>query len=205
MTSTYDQPERIPDQLGGQVVSEREPRADARRNRDRLLTAASRLFVEQGPEASYIDIAKAAGVGVGTVYRHFPARDELIEAAYRSELDTVIDAAAELLRSLPPEQALRTWMDRFIDYMTTRIGMSEAIRAVVVAGGTPFAHSRERLDVALEILLGATANAGVTRHEVLADDVLLSLSGIAMAAGAPDQREQAGRMVDLLFAGLRTR
>jgi len=181
----------------------REERADARRNREHLLTTASRLFTERGPDVPYLDIAKAAGVGVGTVYRHFPARGELVEAAYRTELDAVVDVAAELLASLPPEQALRAWMDRFVDYMTTRIGMGEAIRAVVAAGGNAFAHSRERLDVALEILLGATARAGITRADILANDVLMSLSGIAMAAGGPGGREQAGRMLDLLFAGLR--
>jgi AcrR family transcriptional regulator len=181
----------------------RGPRADAQRNRARLLAAASRLFVERGPDVPYIDIAKAAEVGVGTIYRHFPTREELIEAAYRSELDAVCDAAGQLLASLPPEQALRTWMDRFIDYMATKIGLSDAIRAVVVAGGNPYAHSRDRLDEALETLLSATNAIGSTRTEVDADDVLMSLSGIAMAAGAPEQREQAERMIDLLFEGLR--
>jgi AcrR family transcriptional regulator len=188
------------------LVSEatrRKPRADGQRNRARLLEVASKMFVERGPDAPYIDIAKEAGVGVGTIYRHFPTREELIEAAYRSELDAVCDAASDLLESLPPEQALRTWMDRFIDYMTTKIGLREAIQAVVAAGGNPFVHSRERLDDALGELLAATSAAGQTRAEVDADDVLMSLSGIAMAAGDPEQREQAGRMIDLLFEGLR--
>lgn len=94
-------------------------------------------------------------------------------------------------------------MDRFIDYMTTKIGLGDAIRAVVAAGGNPFAHSRERLDTALGALLAATAAAGLTRPEVDADDVVMSLSGIAMVAGDPQQREQAARMIDLLFQGLR--
>ncbi|MFJ9760186.1 TetR/AcrR family transcriptional regulator [Streptomyces sp. NPDC101149] len=178
-------------------------RADARRNRERLLASASRLFVERGPEVPYVEIAKDAGVGVGTIYRHFPTREALIEAAYRSELDAVCDAASELARTLPPERALRTWMDRFIDYMTTKIGMSDAIRAVVSVGGNPYAQSRDRLDAALEILVGATTEAGCTRTGINVDDVLMTLSGIAMAAGEPEQREQAGRMLDLLFAGLR--
>jgi AcrR family transcriptional regulator len=183
--------------------AERGPRADALRNRARLLAAASRLFVERGPDVPYTDIAKEAEVGVGTIYRHFPTREELIEAAYRSELDAVCDAARELLRTLVPEQALRAWMDRFIDYMTTKIGLSDAIRAVVMAGGNPYAQSRDRLDTALETLLAATNASGSTRAEVNADDVLMSLSGIAMAAGAPEQREQAERMIDLLFEGIR--
>jgi AcrR family transcriptional regulator len=178
-------------------------RADARRNRDRLLASASRLFVERGPDVTFVEIAQDAGVGVGTVYRHFPTREALIEAAYRSELDAVCDAAPELVRTLPAEQALRTWMDRFIDYMTTKIGMSDAIRAVISSGSDPYAHSRERLDAALEVLVGATTEAGVTRPGVNVDDVLMSLSGIAMAAGEPAQREQAGRMLDMLLDGIR--
>lgn len=178
-------------------------RADAQRNRDRLLASASRLFVERGPDVTFVEIAKDAGVGVGTVYRHFPTREALIEAAYRSELDAVCDAAPELVRTLPAEQALRTWMDRFVDYMTTKIGMSDAIRAVISSGANPYAHSRERLDSALEVLFEATTKAGVTRSGVNVDDVLMILSGIAMAAGEPAQREQAGRMLDLLLDGVR--
>jgi AcrR family transcriptional regulator len=204
-------PESVPNGVsaqrpGGRAVREatgRGPRADARRNRERLLASASRLFVERGPEVPYVEIAREAGVGVGTIYRHFPTREALIEAAYRSELDAVCDAAAELVRTLPAEKALRTWMDRFIDYMTTKIGMGEAIRAVVSAGGNPYAHSRERLDAALGILVGATTEARCTRTGINVDDVLMTLSGIAMAASKPDQRAQAGRMLDLLFEGLR--
>jgi AcrR family transcriptional regulator len=181
----------------------RAPRSDARRNRERLLASASRLFAERGPDVPFTEIARDAGVGVGTVYRHFPTRESLIEAAYRSELDAVCDAAAELARTLGAGQALRAWMDRFVDYMTTKLGMSEAIRAVISAGGDPYAHSRERLDDALGALLQAAAAAGQTRPGIDADDVLMTLSGIAMATGQPDQRAQAGRMLDLLFEGLR--
>jgi AcrR family transcriptional regulator len=181
----------------------RAPRSDAQRNRARLLATASRLFAERGPDVPFTEIARDAGVGVGTIYRHFPTRDALIEAAYRSELDTVCDVAVEFARTLPAGNALRAWMDRFIDYMTTKIGMSEAIRAVISAGGDPYAHSRERLDEALGALLQAATEAGQTRPGINADDVLMTLSGIAMAAGRPDQREQAGRMLDLLFEGLR--
>jgi AcrR family transcriptional regulator len=172
------------------------------RNRTRLLAAATELFVERGPDVPYTEIAKAAKVGVGTIYRHFPTREELIEAAYRSELDAVCDAAGELLASHPPEEALRTWMDRFMDYMTTKLGLSDAIRAVLASGGNPFGQSREKLNVALGSLLDAAVAAGVTRPEVSADDLLMTLSGLAMAAGAPDQRDQLRRMVNLVFEGL---
>jgi AcrR family transcriptional regulator len=185
------------------ATSGRAPRSDARRNRERLLASASRLFAERGPDVPFTEIAKDADVGVGTVYRHFPTREALIEAAYRSELDAVCGAAAEFVRRLPAGQALRVWMDRFVDYMTTKIGMSEAIRALISAGGDPYAHSRERLDDALGLLIRAATEAGQTRPGINADDVLMTLSGIAMAAGQPSQRAQAGRMLDLLFEGLR--
>ena len=180
-------------------------RADARRNRDRLLASASRLFVEQGLDATVDMIAKDAGVGMGTLYRHFPTREALIEAAYRTQLDAVCDAAAELVESVGAEEALRTWMDRFLDYVTTKMGMKDALHAVISSGGNPFAHSRQRLLDALATLLAATGGAGVTRTDVSTEDVLLSLSGVALAAGAPERREQAGRMLDLLLDGLRYR
>jgi AcrR family transcriptional regulator len=177
-------------------------RADGRRNRELVLGVASRLFVENGPDVPFTEIAKKAGVGVGTVYRHFPTREELISAAYASELDAVCQAAAELLGQMPPAAALRAWMGRFIDYMTMKIGLTAAIQSVVAAGGNPYARSRERLDKALGALLAAMVATGEARPEVLADDVLMTLSGIAMAAGTPEQRDQAERMVDLLVAGI---
>jgi AcrR family transcriptional regulator len=179
-------------------------RADARRNREVLLESATRLFAEDG-DTTVRDVARDAGVGVGTLYRHFPTREALIEAAYRKELDAVCDAAVDLQAQLPPEEALRAWMQRFLDYMTTKIGMADALRAVISSGADPYAHSRDRLDAALGTLLSSAAAAGATREGIPADDVLLSLSGIALAAGRPEQREQALRMLELLIAGLRRR
>jgi AcrR family transcriptional regulator len=185
------------------VTGDRPLRADAQRNRDLLLASAVRLFSENGLDATLDAIAKDAGVGIGTLYRHFPTREALIEAAYRNELAVVCDAAPDLLASLPPEEATRAWMDRFIDYMTTKFGMAEALRAVIASGGNPYAHSRGRLVSSIEALLEATAAVGAIRTDVEADDVLVSLSGVALAAGAPSQRDQAGRLLDLLMDGLR--
>ncbi|PBC52078.1 TetR family transcriptional regulator [Rhodococcus sp. ACS1] len=185
-------------------TTQRRPRADGQRNRARLLEVALHLFVERGPDVPFTELAKEAGVGVGTVYRHFPTREALIEAAYRSELDAVCAAAGELLEQVPPRDALRIWMDRFVDYWATKIGLAEAIRAVVAAGGNPFAQSRERLNDAVGALLSATAAAGVTRSEVEPDDVVVSLSGIAMIASVLD-RDQLGRVLDLLYEGIRIR
>jgi AcrR family transcriptional regulator len=182
-----------------------ELRADGRRNRELVLRVASQLFVENGPDVPFTEIAKKAGVGVGTVYRHFPTREELISAAYASELDAVCAAAGELLDQMPPAAALRDWMGRFVDFMTVKIGMTAAIRVVVAAGGKPNVRGRERLDEALGALLAAAVADGSARPGVQADDVLVTLGGIAMAAGAPEQRDQAGRMVDLLIAGILVR
>jgi AcrR family transcriptional regulator len=180
-------------------------RADAQRNRDRLLEAAVRAFSQDRPDVTLDAIAKDAGVGIGTLYRHFPTREALVEAAYRSELDRLCDATAGLLRDLPPDQALRAWMDRFVDYMTTKRGMADALRAVIASGGNPFAHSRDRLIAAITTLLTRAAASGTVRPDVEPADVLTSLSGVSLAAGEPAQRDQAGRVLDLLMDGLRYR
>jgi AcrR family transcriptional regulator len=180
-------------------------RADALRNRDRLLDAAVRAFSQEGPEITLDAIARDAGVGIGTLYRHFPTREALVEAAYRNELAKLGDSAAELLRDLPPDEATRVWMDRFIDYLSTKRGMADALRLVIATGANPFAQSRDRLLAAITLLLEAGAAAGAVRADVAPADVLAGLSGVSLAAGGPDQREQARRLLDLLMDGLRYR
>jgi AcrR family transcriptional regulator len=183
-------------------VETRPLRADARRNRDRLLAVAVRAFSQDGPDVPLDAIAREAGVGIGTLYRHFPTREALVEAAYRTELDRLCDAAPALLAELPPEQALRAWMDRFVDYMTTKRGMADALKALIASGGNPYAHSRDRMLAAVESLLAAGATAGTLRDDVTAADVLAGLSGVTLAA---HQRDQAGRLLDLLLDALRPR
>ncbi|WP_246273530.1 TetR/AcrR family transcriptional regulator [Phytohabitans houttuyneae] len=182
---------------GGSTV-----RADAQRNRERLLDAAVRAFSHDGPDATLDAIAKDAGVGIGTLYRHFPTREALIEAAYRNELARLCDSVDELLAAQPPDAALRTWMDRFVDYMATKRGMSDALRVVVASGVNPYAQSRDRLTTAITTLLEAGVAAGTIRPDAQPGDVLIGLSGVSMAAG---EREQAGRLLDLLVDGLRYR
>jgi AcrR family transcriptional regulator len=192
----------------GGTVAATEPRplrADAQRNRDRLLVVAARAFSEDGPEVTLDSIAKDAGVGIGTLYRHFPTREALVEATYRNELARLCDAADDLLRTMPPDHATRQWMDGFIGYMTTKCGMADALRAVVASGGDPFAESLGRLLGAITTLLEAGAAAGTIRADVRPGDVLASLSGVSLTAGQPAQREQASRMLDLLMDGLRYR
>ncbi|MGW4652498.1 TetR/AcrR family transcriptional regulator [Kitasatospora sp. NPDC004289] len=178
-------------------------RADARRNRERILEAAVRAFAEQGPDVPLDAIAKAAGVGSGTLYRHFPRREELVEAAYRNELARVCDSAAELLDAYPPDRAMRLWMDGFIAYLTAKQGMADALRAAVASGADPFAETLERLGGAIDSLLRAGAEAGLLRSDVEAFDVGLSLTGVAQLTGTPGQAERVGRLLDLLLDGLR--
>jgi AcrR family transcriptional regulator len=180
-------------------------RADAQRNRERLLASAVRAFSEGGPDVTLEAIAKEAGVGIGTLYRHFPTREALIEAAYRNELGRLCDAAAQLHESLPADAALREWMDRFLDYLRTKRGMADALHAVIASGANPFTESRARMVTATAELLDAGAAAGAIRKDVQPEDVMASLSGISLAAGAPEQQEQAERLLDLLMDGLRHR
>jgi AcrR family transcriptional regulator len=177
-------------------------RADAQRNRDRLLEVAVRVFSQAGPDVTLEAIAKEAGVGIGTLYRHFPTREALVDAAYRNELARLCDSVDDLLHAMSPDKALRAWMDRFVDYMTTKRGMGDALRALIASGGDPFSQSRVQLTAAVTTLLRAGSAAGVLRADVQPDDVLLSLSGVSLATADPAQREQAGRMLDLLMDGL---
>ncbi len=180
-------------------------RADAQRNRDKLLDAAVRAFSRGGPEVTLEAIARDAGVGIGTLYRHFPTREALVEAAYRSELARLCDVVPELLAAEPPDQAMRIWMDRFVDYMTTKHGMADALRAVIASGGNPFAESRDRLLAAVTALLEAGVAAGTLRSDIAPSDVLTSLSGISMVTANQAQPDQARRILDLLVDGLRYR
>ncbi|MEK2475794.1 TetR/AcrR family transcriptional regulator [Streptomyces noursei] len=178
-------------------------RADARRNRERILEAAVRAFSDRGADVPIDAIAKAAGVGSATLYRHFPTREALIEAAYRNELARVCDSAAELLADNPPDEAMRLWMDRFIDYLATKQGMADALRAAVASGADPFAESLDKLSTAIGTLLHAGTEAGLLRSDIEPIDVGLSLSGIALVTSSPAQRGRAGRLLDLLLDGLR--
>ena len=186
-------------------MTERPLRADARRNRERLLEVAVRSFSLDGPDVPLESIAKAAGVGIGTLYRHFPTREALVEAAYRNELDRLCSAVPGLLAEQAPDQALRAWMDLFVDYMVTKRGMADALRAVIASGGNPFAHSRDMLLSAIGRLAEAGVTAGSIRPDVPAEDIFAGLTGVTLTVGDPARRDQARRLLDLLMDGLRHR
>jgi AcrR family transcriptional regulator len=174
-------------------------RTDAHRNRQRLIEVARVAFASDS-KPSLEAIARDASVGIGTLYRHFPTREALVEAVYQAELSRLCDQAGELLAQLTPDVALRTWMDRFADYVSAKREMADALRAVFGSGAITSSSTRERLSGAIRPILEAGAASGTFRPEVDSLDVVASIAGIFVTAASPDQ---AGRMLDLLMAGLR--
>jgi AcrR family transcriptional regulator len=154
-------------------------RADAQRNRERLVEAARRAFASGEHKATLEGIARDAGVGIGTLYRHFPTREALVEAVYRAELARLCDSAAELLADLEPDAALRAWMDRFAGYVAAKRDMADTLRVIVAAGTITSSQARERLAASVQVLLDAGVAAGTLRDDVLAQDVVVSLAGRA--------------------------
>ncbi|WP_158862487.1 TetR/AcrR family transcriptional regulator [Leifsonia sp. AG29] len=177
-------------------------RSDAQANQERLLEVAAAAFAADGPEASLKAIAGEAGVGIGTLYRRFPTREDLIEAVYRTETDRLAAAAAELLEDREPTAALREWMEAFVDYMLTKQGMSDALPAILAAHDGLRAHSREALEGAVATLIDTGRATGGLRPDVDSSDVLMALGGIAMVTRHEDQRELASRLIELLIDGL---
>ena len=177
-------------------------RADARRNRERLLEVAAAAFsAADGSQVSLEAIARDAGVGIGTLYRHFPSRDLLVEAVYRAELAEVAAAADQLLARYPPKAALRRWMDRYASFVAAKRGMADSLRTMVESGAVQINQMHARIVAAVDLLLQAGAADGSLRSDVAADDVVSSLIGIFITSRSPDQ---TGRMLDLLVAGVAT-
>ena len=179
-------------------------RADARRNRDKLLLAAVELFADAGEDVALEAIAERAGVGIGTLYRHFPTREALAEAAYRNEVRRLCDAAAELLANGPPDAALAEWMDRFVNYVAAKRSMANMLQSVIASSDSAlYADARLQMVGAITMLLDAAERAGSIRADVEPEDVLRLMSGIWLVADGEDWSERAGRLLALLMDGLR--
>ncbi|MCU1392811.1 MAG: TetR/AcrR family transcriptional regulator [Ilumatobacteraceae bacterium] len=185
-----------------QPKTEKPMRADARRNRELLLAAAVELF-NAGDDVTLEAVARRAGVGIGTLYRHFPTRDDLVEAAYRNEVAQLHDSVAELLESKSPTEALAEWMHRYIDYAATKNGMRDALQSVVASNSELFAETRRRMTASIGALLAAGAAAGTMRADVEAEDVLFATGGIWQIAADERWRERAERVIDLIVSGVR--
>ena len=182
----------------------RKPRADARRNRDSLLEAAKAAFAEVGAEASLDEIARRAGVGIGTLYRHFPTRDAVVEAVYRREVQQLADAAPRLVESLPPAEALRAWMRLFIDYIAAKKVIAPALKSSVGGGSAVYADSSVRINEAMALLVERARARGDIRPNADSADLLRALVGFAYVNSAPDWEASARRLIDLLIDGLRS-
>jgi len=189
----------------GKAATARKPRADAQRNRIRLLETAKAAFAEKGPGASLDEIARTAGVGAGTLYRHFPTRDALIEAVYRNETEQLVAAATRLAETHSPTGALREWLLLFVDYMATKHGMSEALNSIVGGPSELYSVSAEQMKRAIAKLIDRAVASGDIRLDNDPLDLLRALAGVANMSAGPDGKQAAKRMVDILIAGIRAR
>jgi AcrR family transcriptional regulator len=179
-------------------------RADARRNREKLIEAAAPAFAEHGTAASLEEIARRAGVGIGTLYRHFPTREHLVEVVYGREVEQLIEAADELAKREAPDVALEQWMLRFVGYIAAKRGMAESLRQLYASNSTLFAKASGAVPQTLQRLVESAAEAGLIRQDIQSADLLQALSGLYSAPDTPDWRERSRRLVGLLMDGLRT-
>ncbi len=158
-------------------------------------------FSTNGANASVKDIARAAGVGIGTLYRRFPSKELLIEATYRHEVQDLCDAAPELSASRPPEEALRAWMELFLDFMAAKQGMADALR-VVLTDENERLNTRTQLAEAISHLLAGAAGKSPSRPRTTADDVLMALGGISLITANERRSDLAARLIELLLHGI---
>ena len=185
------------------ATESRRPRADATRNREQLLDVATRLFASAGTEPSMRAIANEAGVGIATLYRHFPTRESLVDAVYQDQVSRLTVGAHELLVQFDPPAALRRWMDLFGEWIATKNGMLDTLLAMVESGEIAHAHTRTELLAAIDNILEAGRTTGQLRTDVPAEDIAAALIGIFTVASSPDHTGLAARLLDLLMDGLR--
>src|SRR4051794_36088511 len=177
----------------------RAPRADACRNRDRLLEVASAAFARDGVEASLERIAKDAGVGIGTLYRHFPNRDALMEAVYRHNVDQLLVDADELAENKPPVEALDEFMQRFVAYVATKKGLATHLKTVLGSDSDLFTSSQQRLNATVGRLVDAAIASGSIRPDADAGDLVRALAGVCMTTDMTQSQEQPCRIAHLLL------
>ena len=181
----------------------RKPRADGERNRERLMEAAKAGFAETGPDVSLEEVARRAGVGIGTLYRHFPTRDALIAAVYRRELGSFAEAGDRLSATLSPGEALHAWMRLFVDYIATKKVIAAAV-ATMVGGATElYASSGTRITDSMSAMVERAAASGDIRPDVDPGDLLRALVGFTYGNSSPEWEASARRLIDILMDGLR--
>ena len=181
----------------------RKPRMDAQRNRERILEAAKEAFTHAGANASLDDIAKDAAVGAGTLYRHFPTRDALLEAVYRSEVEKLAAAERKFSATMPPVAALRAWMLLFVDYIAAKQIIAPALNSVMGGPSKLYEGSRAQIQGAIDALVRRAIQNGDIRKDLDPFDLLRALVGVSNVASTPDWKQSAKRLVDILILGSR--
>ncbi len=189
---------RQPSQSAG-----RKPRTDAQRNRERILEVAKDAFTRSGANASLDDIAKEAGVGPGTLYRHFPTRDALIQAVYRTEVEKLAAAEREFTETMLPIEALRAWMLLFVDYIATKQIIAPALNTLVGGPSKLYEGSRSQIQGAIDALVRRAIKSGDIRQDLDPFDLLRALIGVSNVASTPEWQQSARRLVDILITGSR--
>ena len=181
----------------------RKPRADAQRNRERILEVAKEAFTASGAQISLDEVARQAGIGPGTLYRHFPTRDALLEAVYRSEVAKLAGAEKELSAQLSPLEALRAWMLLFVDYIAAKQIIAPALNSMVGGPTKLFETSGSMIKDAIESLVGRAVASGDIRPDLEPLDLLRALVGVSNVASAPQWVQSARRLVEILLLGSR--
>src|SRR5258705_4296520 len=181
----------------------RRPRADAVRNRERVLAAAKAVFSAGGPDASLEAVARRAGVGIGTLYRHFPTREALFEAVYRREVEQLGELADSLKGAAAPVEALRRWLRSNVEFVATKKGMVAALALAVHGSAELYAYTFDRLAKAVGALLDRAVAAGEIRGDVGPEDLLRALIGMCYLHDQPGWRASVVRLLDVFVDGLR--
>jgi AcrR family transcriptional regulator len=204
--SVYKRRNSDPDVMTHQsAIEKRKPRADAIRNRERVLEAAKAVFSQGGLEASLEAVARRAGVGIGTLYRHFPTREALYEAVYRREVEQLVELAKHLESKIASVEALRLWLQAGVEFMATKKGMAAALAMAAHGSSELVAYSLDRLTWAVGQLLQRAAAGGEIRADIDPEDLLRALVGMCYAHDRPGWQAKVLRLVDVFIDGLRRR
>jgi AcrR family transcriptional regulator len=181
----------------------RKPRADSARNRQLLIDAAKAGFSEVGLNVSLEEIARRADVGIGTLYRHFPSREAVVEAVYRREVEQLVEAVPHLLETSPAGEALHQWMHLFVNYIATKRLIAPSLGAVVGRTSKPHATPGELITQAISTLLKRAVRSGDVRKDIVPSDLLRALIGVSYGNPDADWEASARRLIDILMDGLR--
>ncbi len=187
----------------GEISAVRKPRADAERNRVRLLETAKAAFAEKGSGASLDEIARTAGVGTGTLYRHFPTREKLVLAVYENEIEQLLAAGESLAATANPITALREWLLLFVDYLVTKHGMHEMLSSMDYQTSDVYSSSSSKLKQTGSRLVDRLIESQDARPDLEPLDLLRALAGVASVNAGPNGRQAARNMVDILIAGIK--